>query len=176
MARRSGNVLRGGRLRRQTEWIGGTPVRSTLAAANTAVLQTTLSAGVLNLRPFTVIRTVGALSLRSDQAAVSEDFAAMYGICVVSDQAVAIGVTAVPTPSTDNESDLWYLHRYIVGRFNFLSSVGFHPQEGIYMEFESRAARKVEEGQDVIDVVESPANVTSGCTITTFNRTLIKLH
>ena len=47
--------------------------------------------------------------VESDQSAATELFIGNLGLAVVSDQATAVGVTAVPTPATDRGSDLWFL-------------------------------------------------------------------
>ncbi len=44
---------------------------------------------------------------------------------------------------------------------------------GIFKEFDSKAMRKVEEGQDIVQVVENEIN---GCTVTISGRMLLKLH
>ena len=174
MARRSGFVRRNNRNVRDTFWIGGLFVRSSHASASTAVIHTQLSTEALALRPFTVVRTRGIIAIESDQSATTEDFTALYGEAVVSDQAVAIGVTAVPTPATDNASELWHVMQALYGKFHDATTVGFQIQEG-FLEFDSRAMRKVEDGQDLISVAETSA-VSSGCTITAFSRVLVKLH
>ena len=33
---------------------------------------------------------------------------------MVSDQAVAVGVSAIPTPVTELSSDLWFVHQWIM--------------------------------------------------------------
>jgi len=91
---------------------------------------------------------------------------------VVSDQAVAIGITALPTPVTDNGSDLWYTYEWLLANATDLTDLAVG---GVFKEFDSRAMRKVEDGQDLIEVVESGTS-TFGLNITTFQRTLIKLH
>ena len=95
---------------RETAWIAGAYAVNIIATATTATLVTSLNAAALAIRPFTVVRTRGLIGLRSDQAAASEEQAIGYGKAVVSDQAVAIGITAVPTPVTDSGSD--YFHVY----------------------------------------------------------------
>ncbi len=171
-ARRSGLVLRGGRNRRESVWIGGTDVRTAIATATTASLVTSLNAAALALRPFTVVRTRGFMYLMSDQAAAAEFQTVAVGMAVVSDQAVAIGVTALPTPVTDSASDLWYLYEWLAGNATDLTDLAIGGQ---FKEIDSRAMRKVEDGQDVVMLVESGAQ-TNGMNIHTFQRTLIKLH
>jgi len=85
---------------RESFWFGGASTLSSIDSSGTLLL-TQSSAGALELTPFTVIRTRGIITLRSDQIAVSEDQSVSYGHAVVSTQAVAIGISAIPTPITD---------------------------------------------------------------------------
>ena len=162
---------------RETLWIGGAMVTTTLAAASTAALVTSLPAGILALRPFTIVRTRGFWHLRSDQLAGSETYGCHYANCVVSDQAAAIGITAVPTPATDSGSDLFHVYESLFSRFTGIATIeGFEMNSGISSQFDSKAMRKVEDEQQLIEVVETPALVGGGAVVTTYSRTLIKLH
>jgi len=58
--------------------------------------------------------------------------------------------------------------------FTFGSAVGF-VNDGVGKEIDSKAMRKVEEGQDLIGVVES-SSVSQGVIASVYIRTLIKLH
>ncbi len=171
-ARRSGLVLRGGRNVRETLWLGTQTAETTLAGAPTAVLTNSLNAAALALRPFTVVRTRGIIHIHSDQAGADESYGVAVGCCVVSDQAVAIGVTAVPTPVTDKSSDLWLVYESLFQHIEVITSASVL-NEGAFKEFDSRAMRKVEEGQDLILVVENEVN---GVIVITTGRTLVKLH
>jgi len=145
-----------------------------LASANSAVLFNGFSAGALALRPFTIVRTHLSHFVRSDQAAAGESYQSAIGFAVVSDQALAIGVTAVPTPFTDLGSDLWFLWHGISGRFEFKSAVGIH-QTGELIEVDSKAMRKVEDGQDLAAVIEN-SSLSGGTNTVKYGRLLIKLH
>jgi len=112
--------------------------------------------------------------MRSDQIAANEDWGAAYGLAVVSDQAVAIGVTAVPTPDTDRGSDLWYVYEETYGHFTFTTGVGYI-EGGASNRYDSKAMRKVEIGQDLVIVAETPSGVNSAL-ITDAGRFLVKLH
>ncbi len=176
MARKSGLVLRGNRRVRETLWIEGVHTRYSVAAGGALVILS-LSTAELALRPFTVIRTRGVWSIKSDQVIAGEPQAAGLGSCVVSDQAAAIGVTAVPTPITDMSSDLWFVYEFLLAEFTFVSAVGFDAQGAVSGKYDSKAMRKVEDGQDVITVLEVPSSATSeGSTIMHQCRLLIKLH
>jgi len=177
MARR-GRIIRGGRSVRDTIWFSMTETRTAAASANTATLLLTLNAAALSLRPFTIVRSLFHHSVRSDQTGASENFDAALGVAVVSDQATAIGVTAVPTPFTDLGSDLWLLHNIIDGHFLFISGVGVEanstsPRGG--MTVESKAMRKVESGQDIAVVIEN-SSISSGTQNYVAGRMLVKLH
>ncbi len=174
--RKSGFIQRSGAMRRETLWIGGSFLNTTLGTANTANLLTSLNAAALALRPFTVVRTRGYWQIRSDQIGATELLQAAYGQCVVSDEAVAIGVTAIPTPSTDNNSDLWFVYEAAGAAFQFNSGVGVENWAGSApLAIDSKAMRKVEDGQDLVEVIEN-SPLSDGVTIQTFTRTLVKLH
>ncbi len=175
VARRSGRVFRGGRNVRESQWIGISEVAATLPAANTAVITNSANAALLALRPFTVVRTHIAWHMRSDQTTALEIQHVALGLAVVSDQAVAIGVTAVPTPFTDLGSDLWLLHHILAGTFTFVSGVGFEQPSGTLAQVDSRAMRKVENGQDFVMVLEN-SGLPDGSANITAGRFLIKLH
>ncbi len=162
-------------MRRESLWLGSTEVDSTLVGASSAILINVLNAAALALRPFTVVRFRGHMHLRSDQQVASEGYEAAWAQCVVSDQASAIGVTAVPTPVTDKGSDLFYFYEEMFGRFVFGDATGFSPVGGLNKDVDSRSMRKVDEGEDLIGVVESGLG-NSGCRLVTAARILIKLH
>ncbi len=160
-------------MRRQMSWFGFTFANTTLASTNAVAIVHALNAAALALRPFTIVRTRGYWQVRSDQVGASENYGASLGFAVVSDQAVAIGATAVPTPDTDRGSDLFFVFEDLFSRFEFVSGVGVESANGIRGSFDSKAMRKVENGEDVISVVECP---TTSASILMAARMLIKLH
>jgi len=178
MARRSPTgrfpALRQGQ-RRETLWFGIGEGIVTLAAANTAILTNSLNAAALALRPFTIIRTYIQWAMMSDQLAALEDQQVGLGCAVVSDQASAIGVTAVPTPFTDLSSDLWYVHRILTSRFVDTGTAVEVAPNPVHTLVESKAMRKVEDGQDVITVMEN-SSISAGSRSLIAGRSLIKLH
>ncbi len=171
IARRSGLVLRGGRNVRQNIWFQTTTSVVTIAAGSTATLGFQLSAAALALRPFTVVRHRLSWHCRADVVTGGENWGGAVGGCVVSDQATAIGVTAIPTPITDQASDLWYLYAEQYGRFG-----GTQVEEvGRFQVIDSKAMRKVEDGEDLLLVFETPSFVNSMVSAIG-GRALIKLH
>ena len=174
-SRKSGFIFRSGVKRRETLWLFTSENVAALSLATSAVIANSLNAAALALRPFTVIRTRLHLNIQSDQTLGTEDQVGAVGCAVVSDQAVAIGVTAVPTPVTDLGSDLWLAHQYLTSSFLFKSGVGVEAQFTTNADLDSRAMRKVEEGQDLI-LVKERGTLGDGITLFSAGRTLIKLH
>jgi len=173
-ARRSGLVLRGGRNRRESAWVSIATTRTNITAPSTAVLFTGFSAAALALRPFTIVRVRGQMHLSSDQLANSESYQASLGLAVVSDQALAIGVTAVPTPETDRDSDLFFVYESLSGEFSVSSAISIL-ESGHGKDFDSKAMRKVEDGQDVALTIET-SSISNGVFFSKQARMLIKLH
>jgi len=114
--------------------------------------------------------------IRSDQQAVSEPQFVSYGSCVVSEQAHAIGITAVPTPITDSGSDLWFTYDSLANMFLQASAVGISGQGNSVIQYDSKAMRKVEDGEQLITVAEVAAStVSEGARVTVLERQLLKL-
>ena len=176
MARKSGFVRRNNVMRRETAWLGGVVAQTAIAAPGTAVLVSSLNAAALALRPFTVVRTRGSILVVSDQSSATEDQEVGWGVAVVSDQAAAIGITAVPTPVTDSDSDLFFAYEMLFGSIRVASEIGKQQSyPGDMLIIDSKAMRKVNDSEDVVDVLET-SGTSEGCTIITFFRQLVKLH
>ena len=160
---------------RKTFWFDGVVVNTNLASANSAAILTSLTAGALALRPFTIIRTRGTWGVRSDQDAADENQFVAYGSIVVSDEAVAVGITAVPTPLSQDGSSWIHLDQTFQ-HHRQQSSVGQNPDFIPWNnKIDSKSMRKVEEGQDLIEVIENSA-ISNGAQVVTYGRVLIKLH
>ncbi len=161
---------------RESLWFSGTFSVNDLATGS-AIAITNLNAAALALRPFTIVRTRGQLFLTSDQVAASEDQVLAYGEAVVSDQAEGIGVTALPTPVTDSGSDLFLVFEVMQMRSLVATAVGVLTGLSVGLEriIDSKAMRKVEDGQTLVAVAETTA-ISEGVRLYSFTRTLIKLH
>jgi len=173
--RRSGRFIRGvAGTRRQSLWIDVVGSATTTTGGSGAVLTNSLNAAALALRPFTIIRSRGYIHIASDQAGAPENQAVAVAQCVVSDQASAIGVTAVPTPITDKGSDLFFMYQEVMAAGDSAAGAGML---GFGLEYDSRAMRKVNDDQDFIVVLESAlAAMTDGVVTRHSGRILVKLH
>jgi len=162
------------RQRRQSDWFSVAWQAATLTVAGGS-LTSSLNAAALALRPFTIVRTRLLVTIRSDQEIATEDQFAAIGAAVVSDQASAIGVTAVPTPITDLDSDLFFVHQMIANSWQFTTGVGSGQRFASY-DVDSKAMRKVNGDQDVVFTMEVDTNAGSGCLVALGGRMLIKTH
>ena len=158
------------RVRRASTWFQFQPVTTTLVATGGTIIFS-LNAEALALRPFTIVRTRFLLHVRSDQSGAIENQAGALGLAVVSDEATAVGVTAVPTPISELGSDLWFA----VMLYMAAGSAVNEGRVGSGFELDSRAMRKVEVGQDIVVVLEQ-ATPSSGQIVVTGGRMLVKLH
>jgi len=175
MARRHSAFVRtGSKTRRDTAWFGITDASTTLGAGISAV-SGSFNAAALAMRPFTIIRVRGWMFLRSDQVAASEAYGVSVGFAVVSDQASAIGVTAVPTPITDKSSDLFFLYESLFGRIEAQSAVGVQ-EIGRFAKVDSKAMRKVNDDQDMVIVAENSGLSSDTVILADGYRMLVKLH
>ena len=157
--------------KRLTSWFQFLPVSATMVAAGGTIMFS-LNAAALALRPFTVVRSRFELMLTSDQAAAIENQVGSFGIAVVSDQASAVGVTAVPTPHTDMASDLWFVHQNYFGDESKLTD---RSTSATRISIDSKAMRKVDIGQDIVVVAEQ-SSLGGGEILFVSGRMLVKVN
>ncbi len=169
--RRDGSIVR-----RQTEWLA-TEVQTDFSAlaANTIQLDAVLSVPEKAFRPFTIVRTLGLLYVISDQNSADEQPFGGIGGIVVQDQAVSIGVTAIPDPENDAASDSWFLHQFWAAPIIVGDGTGFSGSPGQQYLFDSRAMRKVNNEEDIAFMITN-ASGAAGIEFLWKIRMLIKLH
>ena len=105
----------------------------------------------------TVLRTVGLISVQSDQSSSAEEQIGALGVCEITDRALAVGITAIPDPVTEVSDDFWLL--YVP--FSMSGAQGTVPNNSKEFMFDSRAKRLVEEGTQLAVVVAN-AHATHG--------------
>ena len=165
----------GGGTRRQTLWLASTAETGVSGlAANTIVFDQSLTTAEKARRPFTVVRTRGRLWVQSDQASGNEEPLGALGFAVVSDQAVTIGVTALPAPILDQASDLWFVWEPWAASVKVATAASIMQGFSEYA-IDSKAMRKVEEGQDIVVMLQNNSAAHGMQYILEF-RLLIKTH
>ncbi len=161
----SGGAVR----RRQTEWFASVDITgATALPAASFIFSQSLSAIELAKRPFTIVRTVGVLLAEGDQIAANEQAFGAVGAMVVSEKAIATGVTAIPDPITQEASDEWFLYKTFGAFSNPLM------RDMFVFEFDSRAQRKVQDGEDIAFMVAN-ASAANGLNFILKFRLLVKL-
>ena len=135
-----------------TQWFRSADITGvTTLAAGAAILDQSISL----VEPVTVMRIRGIVWVASDQSAANETQLGAVGAAVVTSQALAIGVTAVPTPITDKDSDAFMLHQYFGNRFVFGDATGFVTRAFERYEFDSKAMRKMPADHGLVFTVEN---------------------
>ena len=160
--------------KRLSTWFEFIPAEVTLAGANSEAIVFSLNAAALALRPFTVVRTRFVWQIQSDQTA-NESQQTALGLAVVSDEAVAVGVTAVPTPMSSMGSDLWFVHEISLDSLLSATVAGFVHPAGRFHRIDSKAMRKVDIGQDLVVVIQNGAT-SQGTENVLGGRMLVKVN
>ena len=169
-------MRRTGAPRRQTEWLGlSFATGFSTIPAGSKLQVATMDADEITKLPFTVTRTIGLLTVKSDQNVGLELTMGALGFCVVSERAQTVGITALPDPVTEVAADFWFLYQpwSCVSEFDAggdLGTLGVNRYA-----FDSRAQRKVEEGETIIGVIANSSSVHGANFFLSF-RMLIKLH
>ncbi len=175
MARQITRLIRGQqRAVRQNFWITVDLSPSALAGAGGSLFQGGLNAAADLLRPFTVVRTRVNMHVESDQVIASESAIGVLGFIVVTDQAVASGVAAIPSPLSQGDG-AWFVYEPYFDAFLFGTGVGFLEPAGFSRMVDSKAMRKVGPNDDVAVIWQSQA-ASDGAFVSATGRMLVKLH
>ena len=94
---------------------------------------------------------------------------------IVTDQAAGIGVTAIPTPIDDQASDNWFLWFPFAAGIVFGDSTGFNSNALTRFDFDSKAMRKVDDGDTAVVVLQNNSSAHAMEFYLSF-RMLVKLH
>ena len=99
----------------------------------------------------TAVRSRGRIWIQSDQGAALEEQQGALGLVVVSDLALAAGAASIPGPATDSSDDGWFVWEGF-SQTNIQVSAG---TAGQLYEFDSKAARRVQEGFAIAIMAEN---------------------
>ena len=98
----------------------------------------------------TVVRLRGNFTFGVVTAAAAADgMTGAIGVGICTEEAFAIGITAVPTPITDADRDIWMYHRF----FSIHRTIDTDPRP-VDFEVDSKAMRKLPEGMVIYAVAE----------------------
>jgi len=102
----------------------------------------------------TILRSVGAIIMETDNVAASEQQFGSFGMIVVSSLAIAAGIASIPGPVTDVGTDGWFVYVPLMQGHRFSSATSVFAA-GVRYDFDSKAKRKIEEGTGIALVVEN---------------------
>ena len=158
MARARSNPRRFGsnRSARLTEW-------SSLVDAASVVVATTGSSIVSSTSfedPGTLIRSRGLVTLELPSYAADALVFGAFGAGIVSAEALAVGITAVPHPYRDADWGGWMIWQAIGMRFEFNDATGTFLASWNY-DVDSKAMRKVGPNEAWVFVAESQSGAFS---------------
>ncbi len=116
----------------------------------------------------TVTRVRGQVVYLSDQIGTLEAPIAAIGMIVVSEDAFAAGIAAIPGPVSDIGNDGWFMWQAMTGYFDLIA--GGDPN---FINIDSKAKRIVQQGWRVVIMAEGAiAPSTEGGRLTGFLRVL----
>ena len=163
--------------RRLTSWeigVGGfeqTPVTVTSSSVSTVGL------GAQSLEDgLTIVRIRGLISLvLSAVDAPLSGFQGAFGICIVSQDAAAVGPTAIPDPVVDEDWDGWMWHQY----YSLIQPIAFAAQSAASavekLVIDTKAMRKFAANDVLILIGEHLETGTCTMTVSADSRVLVKL-
>ncbi len=154
--------------KRLTQWIGPA-AQGYIAVASTGA---TLISSSSFSEAATVVRTRGVVSVQPGSFSADLNFIGGFGVAIVSQDALGIGITAVPKPLTDSSWGGWLVWRTFAGHLDVQSAVGFDVQSMVNFEVDSKSMRKFSPNEAMIMVAESE---TGAFDIYDGTRSLIKL-
>ena len=170
MATRSRRGFVPRRARRAAPAWGFIQITQTNVAASAKLL---LGSFILSNPPLgeTILRVRARISVQSDQVIAQEFQIGAFGMILVTDTALGIGLSAIPGPADDGGDDGWFVHQAIVQQ-SFSAS---QPNPVVY-DIDSKAMRKTEDGYSIAIMVENSALAgAGGFQICTSVRLLAKL-
>ena len=109
----------------------------------------------------TVLRTVGSISIRSDNFAASELQMGAFGLIMVTDIALAAGIASIPDP-VSNPDDDWFVYQGFQNSTLFSDATGIVTQSAISYAFDSKAKRIVSGDGIAIAIVVANAQASHG--------------
>ena len=133
-------------------WAGQVPAASIAVPAASKVLVSQLVLDNDGIDE-TFLRVVGGIAISSDQSVANEDQVGAIGMCVVTDAAATVGITALPDPVSDVQDDMWFFYQPFAQSFTFNTAVGVDPQFATWYPFDQKAKRIVHSGSQVVVVI-----------------------
>ena len=162
--------------RRKTSWERGPRGGVSLAVEGAIAFPIGVSSASDGL---TIVRTRGELLYALTLVTTANDGfdTVAFGVCIVSENAFAVGITAIPTPFTDASWDGWMVHN-MTAAFQPVAgdSVGELGSSANRIDIDSKAMRKFKATDVLVGVLETDGEVGAATITAKLNsRLLLKL-
>ncbi len=161
--------------RRSTSWSIG--VAEVDGGFTTSAASLWSATAVPTVEGLTIIRTRGLVrSILASASAVGDGFFGAHGIGIVTDEAIAAGVSAVPSPLSDEDWEGWLWHAYFDVRAvtatiaDGVNAAGY----SMVQEIDSKAMRKLPSGMTLFGITEVTESGTAVLEVQAQTRTLLK--
>ena len=163
--------------RRMTGWGFGPSAVDLFLTASAKVLWST--GVVLSVEEkATLVRLRGLVTFTLESfGSLGDGFFGAVGFALVTDQAFAIGTTAVPGPLAEVDWDGWLFHSFFdVRSVTATEADGFNAVGCVFrMPIDSKAMRIWEDGMTLVGVIEAQESGTATAEVQGETRTLVKL-
>ena len=161
--------------RRLTSWDLG-PGGSTAVGINSNSLTILGSGSQATVDGLTIVRIRGRVyCYLSAAAAVDNGFALTFGMGICTNQAFAIGATAVPSPLDEADWDGWLWHQFVYVMSPLGAPVEAPTSALFSMEVDSKAMRKLPQNQTLFVAVDAIERGAATVRVDFDSRVLVKL-
>ena len=162
-------------VRRRTGWDEGPGSQSPAAITTTG--QSFLGLVAVSLQDgLTVARIRGLLSfVQTVTTAAGDGFVGAVGIGITTNDATAIGATAVPGPITEMDWDGWLWHQFFDTRENVASGAAVDGISSLQYAIDSKAMRKLDENMAIFAMIERTEVGTASMSVLLDSRMLLFL-
>ena len=140
--------------RRQVTWIGPALQNYVAVANGVNLIVGSFDPASSALPKPTIVRTRGQISVAPDLSSADVDIIGAFGMCVVSDQALAAGSASIPAPFSQADWDGWFVWRSFSMRYEFIDGTGTLQMDQRF-EIDSKAMRKVSDNESIVLMAQS---------------------
>ena len=140
--------------KRKTVWVGTASSASVAVASAASVIHSSFVPSALSMLAPTIVRVRGFFSIFPSVLTADLTWFGAYGLCIVSDEALAIGTTAIPRPHDDDDWPGWLVHGYFGGHVE-ADAAGPLLTQPTSFSVDSKAMRKVGVNESVVWMVEA---------------------
>jgi len=148
-----GHTVRVGRPRSKKQWFGTSDQGAQAVASGAKAIIQSLNVNT----PSTILRNRGILAITPQAGSADLEIDGAYGIAVVTDVALALGITAIPGPFTESSWTGWMVHQFFHYQLDVTTDVGRVGGTGFSRQYEidSKAMRKMGDSERMVEIVES---------------------